>query len=507
MSKRPSKPIAKYAVVERGYLEEETGGVLVPASQVRHQHHRRRREPMIRFGEDMPDDCDEGRDLGVVHGAVDGRIFADEVEEEFDQDFIMQMMTGEGVEGEDVGLLEEVAPELADEQYPRHEERRAEEKQFDKMMREFLMDEDIEEDDPRVHGALPVEEFYRPMQEFLQDHAGYSMLHEGEFVRHAGLINHFKLRADRNDTEEVAPDGTTFVAMPEKHSDPAGDFFRQTEGLQEITRRMLREGRLREDQVTIAQAVGEVMERVIGPDGSVTQAYYDDAEWLEDDGKGQRRPAFSVAPDAPQVVRDAARNFARRGDRMDCETVLTTMTDIYNRPNVITTGASVRATTVRSKAPAAYAPGLLEAANRKPAVAAASVAAAPKAAPSAIAPSAKRAVVIAPGEILPRGPIAPAAPIAMDDDDLDLDGLEGASDMDGAGDLTLQEQLLMLSVVPKGETKEEKKQRQQLVKQLQRERRAAKKELRSLYATTEVSQKSQAKQSKNDKATTKMSAI
>jgi len=134
------------------YENDKTAGVLMKSARIGKRKVRTGYESRI-LDEDIKFNMHNEDD------AVDPGLFDDEVEADFDQDFIEQMMMpGEGEEEED---------EEEPDEYPRHEHSRDMDKDFDGLMKaEYRPAQmEVDEEDPRAEGALPAEAYVPAMQE------------------------------------------------------------------------------------------------------------------------------------------------------------------------------------------------------------------------------------------------------------------------------------------------------------------------------------------------------
>ncbi|CUG87046.1 Hypothetical protein, putative [Bodo saltans] len=147
-AKRRAK--VQFKVVQQSYedkdYEDAPKPVLVPAGLADQRYKKRRKDhPAFVFAEDMPEDYTNKRNMHMADDTRPGdvNLFEDEVEEEFDETFIHDMMYGEVDDDDDMFDDEE---DMEDEEYPEHdpaEMNRAIDKQYAKMMREFEVDEEI----------------------------------------------------------------------------------------------------------------------------------------------------------------------------------------------------------------------------------------------------------------------------------------------------------------------------------------------------------------------------
>ena len=294
------RPKANYKVVQQSYedkdYEDKPKPVLVPVAVL---ERRRRPKPLVRFTDEVPEDFTDRRNMLMDDDGLGEGIFGDEVEEDFDQDFIQQMMTGEGVEGEDEFDDEDLDDdELAEKRRAsRHQAAafRANERQFARMMKEFNMDEDIDEEDPRVQGPLQVEAYAAALEQFVEDTAGTSWMEEGGPIRHKGLLSQLRQMALENNIFDSNDGGLFYALLPDKGARVAKQFKEEHDALVELTKKQLEAGDI---------DTGDVL-------------YKDQKEMEAEDGHDIIEVKVPVH------------------ERMDCETVLSTYSTLYNRPNVI----------------------------------------------------------------------------------------------------------------------------------------------------------------------------
>jgi hypothetical protein len=374
----------------------------------------------------LEDDAEEG-------------IFEDEVEEDFGNDFIKQMMTGEGVEGYD----EEEWEEIEEDQYPKHAERRPLEKQFDRMMDDFDMDEGIEEEDPRAHGALDVMDYAPALEEFIQDHAGASYLEAEQPARNRGLVNQFRHLAGEHRVFDSNAEGHFVTTLDSDKGARMGKYYHEDmNGLKQLTLQAIRDGQI------------------------------DTADIL-----------FTAEEEKLVPVQIKAR--ANNGERLDCETVLTTYSNAYNNPSVIggqtkkiklTIAAAKKAKAEQAAARAERHADAAKSAGKK-------------------SPAMGPIKIGANGLAVPPPMAAAAAPVTEEDElfaDLPDEALPNMMD---------------LSTRPKDESKEEKALRRALVKELQRERRSEKKSTKTAYKQAGIAHANIDQKQKMDKKVMSMSVV
>lgn len=523
-----SKPVT-FALLPSSYASESEKAVLVPAAQVKDLHkvkRSRNRRPPILFGEDIDENLQDDvtaefgqRALTAAEKFDDDGVFDDEVEEEFDENFIRQMITGEGVEDfnfEEDEDFEDGDPDEAEVKrqiaaYPNHSERRAEEKQFDRMMADFDVAADLDEAGAR--GALPVEAYGAHLEQFASDnvhrsfiaapdqkkqkrkntgdnqgdddgedggddeqHGGAPQLVPGVAMKHRGFIKQLNILSRNN--EGYFGQGTVLTAGANKRMLEMQQFLEAAAEMREDTRQALRRNELREEDVTVASKVAAAVESAMRPDGSIIRDY------------ARYHTREQKLADLPPFVQQALEDAERKSERIDCETVLTTMSSTFNLPNII-------AATRRIK-PQKH--------------------------------GALRKTMQEERRVKREKKQQQQKNNGKDDDDEEEDDEDGfrSSDSDsddgydsendegempdeamtaGALSMALRDQRVILSTVPADETQEQKKARKALVKQMQREARAVKKQLKGEFAREGKQQESIDKLRKNDKRTATLSSI
>lgn len=355
----------------------------------------------------------------------DANLFEDEVEEEFDETFIHDMMYGEVDDDDDMFGDEE---DMEDEEYPEHdpaEMNRAIDKQYAKMMREFEVDEEIndaEVDDPRTHGPLEIGQYMSALEEFVEDHAGYDM-DTNEPKRNKGLIHQLKMLAHRNRIFDADGNGVFVTTLlPDKQARFMAEFKRETDEIRAKAREAVEESKRRResaganDEEEAPDAIpvgGDEMTEAIGFRGNKVDGAYDVVEIIQK-------------------------------ERFDAETILSTYSTLYNHPNVI---AAARKKINPNKAVAIERKRQQE----------------------------ERAAKMAMQHKTPED-IA-----AQQQQQRDHEAMEDEVEEDDGAIGRANELGIDLSVRPKDESAEEKKLRRQLVKQMQREKRMQKKDLKTVY--------------------------
>ena len=457
----------KFALVPQSLEDRDFEGkaVLVPEAQVRNQFRQKRanRAPLMMFEEDLPDDTimEERMNLGIVDDEVEERIFEDEIEEDFDENWIRQMMTGEGVEGfEDIVDGDDFDEEAKHRRmtlaamyakYPKHEERGANEKQFDQMMADFDLDEDIHEADPRTHGALPVQSYAAAMEQFIAENAGTSIMGGSEQpVRHKGYIKQLHIMAKNNDA--LSMPGREVLTVTDRREREIDSFFEDADVMKQEMIDALRKKLIDERTISVGDDVQKEIEAHMRADGSL------------------RKPSKeTIKKNLPQFVQDAMDNVEKRSHREDCETVLTTLTSTFNLPNVITVDR-----TKRLKVP--------KATTRIPR--------------SQLTKSQQQNDDNNNNEENDEN----EEEEEYEDDGMDLGEEAMLSEV-------LKQQRVALSTRTSDESKEEKKHRKALVKQMQREARQVKKQVKTEFGKTGREQTETNLKSTRDKHTTTLSSI
>eukprot|EP01060_Flectonema_neradi_P020270 TRINITY_DN27806_c0_g1_i1.p1 TRINITY_DN27806_c0_g1~~TRINITY_DN27806_c0_g1_i1.p1 ORF type:complete len:441 (+),score=143.84 TRINITY_DN27806_c0_g1_i1:48-1325(+) len=221
-------------------------------------------------------------DMQNPDDTVEQGIFEDEIEADFDQDFIREMM----MPGE-----EEEEEESIDD-YPKHEGNRDVDMEYEALLKHDYQkyDMEIEDEDPRADGPLPVEAYVPAFQEFAAgEREGHFVEGRTERYRETG---HFIQRLDANG-EEVFHESEAgkfyTVLVSKKDIDIVEDYHAGGDAAREICRQ-----RLAVAEEKLLQS-GEVEEKV-------------DLEVIK---------------------------VKKVEDKWDCQTVLTTMSTLENHPTVI----------------------------------------------------------------------------------------------------------------------------------------------------------------------------
>lgn len=367
------------------------------------------------------------------------------------------------------------------EAYPTHDTtQRSLDRQFTEMMREFNVDARINDaytDDPRTHGALPMDKYMAALEEFVVDRAGVDM-ETTEPSKNKGLIQQLKLLTHRAGVFDTDHKGGVFLTtlMPDKQARFAEEFQRETERIRDEARRRIiiraAKERLREQQASAAAAavVGNeegvtttpsASPAVALPSGDVTTAVGSDPEKEEDEEDFIIKEVKTVA------------------DRLDCETAVSAYSTYFNQPNVIK--APPTSALKRRKAGQA----MKKKTGRTYAAAAATDSSENRSGGKNCEEDEhvdKAAKPVPPGELGGHEHVKPAVASSS------ADVHETQSDVDSSEDDGVDvgnSKGAVPNVRVKGETKEEKKARRQAVKAAQRERRMEKSALKKAYREVE----------------------
>ncbi|EKF33035.1 hypothetical protein MOQ_003104 [Trypanosoma cruzi marinkellei] len=357
--------------------------------------------------QDAEDDDDDKEE---EEGEDDDKLFEDQEEVEFTDDFLREVVFGDGDEedGEEVrsaGGGAKSVTEHDESVYVQHDvTKRGVDRQFTQMMREFNVDarlNDAYTDDPRAHGALGVDQYMRALEEFVVERAGVDY-GTAEPRRNRGLIHQLQNMALSAGTD-MGPKGElyTTTVLPDKQARFLEEYQREAEEIRQAARERMQRQQLDgpvENSVDAVQAIQQ--------DDDDNEVY-------------------------------VLREVEDKTNRLDCETVVSTYSTYYNQPNVIR------------------------------------------------APS--------PGRRRRRhGDFSAAAATGTTTEDGERE------DEDVVPERCTQ---LLVLARHKEETREEKKMRQQLAKQVQRERRDRKRELKQAYKTLEADEAKRVKESQTAKKT------
>ncbi|ESL06508.1 hypothetical protein TRSC58_05817 [Trypanosoma rangeli SC58] len=373
--------------------------------------------------QDSDDADDTHGNLGEEDEEDEDKLFEDQEEVEFTDDFLRELVFGGGGDEEeeddtDGGGGAGTVTGHDESVYVQHDvTKRGVDRQFARMMREFDVDarlNDAYTDDPRAHGALEVDQYLRALEEFVVDRAGIDY-GTAEPRRNKGLIHQLKNMALSAGTE-MGSSGElyTTTVLPDKQARFAEEFQRETEEIRQAAVRRMQWQK---------------------PDGPVENSAGEDGE------VGTRPGEAETEEDDEAYVLKEVRGKA---DRLDCETVVSMCSTYFNQPNVI-------------RAPAT-------------------------------------------GKRRKRHGASTSSPLAAGEGGTKTTPTEEAQEEDEDTVPELVTQLLTFER-HKGETREEKKLRQQLAKQMQRERRGNKGELKQAYKNLEADEVKRSKESQTAKKT------
>ena len=334
---------------------------------------------------------------------------------------------------------------------------RAIDRQYQRMLREFEVDAKInnfterEEDlDPRTRGPLEIKQYVPLLQEFAEDNAGFSHLSDDP-LKHKGLINQLRGMTRENRVFDVDKEGEYVISiLPDKATRKRQEFRRDAEDNKDVTLQFIRqqeEARMRDRADEDVQASHAVLDR-----------------------HGNKREV--TEEDLPK----------RMQQRYDVETILTTASTAFNHPNVIAAGAKKKLN-MREAMRRAREGGF----------------AAQKAAAAAPTPAASSAAL--PGTLTVHSSTTHADP------NMGFNGAGAGGQLAEEASVEESEDEDDMDVItidptqrPKGESKEEKRIRKEIVKQMQREKRMQKKVLGSAYKSAEGDHAKKAGRVKQDKA-------
>eukprot|EP01065_Artemidia_motanka_P048730 TRINITY_DN7923_c0_g1_i1.p2 TRINITY_DN7923_c0_g1~~TRINITY_DN7923_c0_g1_i1.p2 ORF type:complete len:456 (+),score=200.83 TRINITY_DN7923_c0_g1_i1:64-1431(+) len=263
------------------YEDSKTAGVLVKTERVGNRRTKGWDESAI-LDETMKMDMHNPDDT------AEPGLFDDEVEEEFDQDWIREMMAAPEGESDD---------EEEPDEYPRHEARRDIDHEFDALMRqEYAAHQmDMEEDDPRADGPLPVEAYVPALRELVdrqrQDHFSIAPTRErGHFMEGLAATGEEVFHEDQKGGKFLT------VLRSKKDIDIEENWSEEEEEAREFAVRRLRRER----------------------------------ELLAEQGR-EDEDIDAVAREKFEYIRVRQKPT----DKWDCQTQLTTMSTLENRPQVI----------------------------------------------------------------------------------------------------------------------------------------------------------------------------
>ncbi|KAG5474093.1 hypothetical protein CUR178_04204 [Leishmania enriettii] len=332
-------------------------------------------------------------------------------------------------------------------EYPTHDTtQRASDRQFTEMMREFDADarlNDAYTDDPRTHGALPVDNYLAALEEFVASRAGIDV-ETAEPHRNKGLIQQLKYLSHHVGAFDSDAGGVYMTTvLPEKQQ-------RFVEEFQKGTEEIRRAACMRMARRNAAMAAAAL--------ASATSS---------SDQPAVRSPAPEENSPAEEEEELLVMEVKSRADRLDCETAVSACSTYYNQPNMIQAPRRSAQARRRKRVPVPRRGGETGA----EAVCGSSYrngGATPSSSSSNIATT----TISSPAK---KG--AKVAQVHEPTSDSDED-MTTAHRVCGDADV-------MLTVRRKDETKEEKKMRRQAVKAAQRERRQAKSALKHTYKEVE----------------------
>nr|CCC89825.1 unnamed protein product [Trypanosoma congolense IL3000] len=283
-----------------------------------------RRKPRTESSRDGCEGDDDDDDL----------LFDDQEEGEVTDEFLRELIFGGADVEADEGLDEALGKVCSVEGeadgdaspcfVPHDTTRRAVDRQFTQLMREFVADErinDADTDDPRSQGALDAAQYFRAMEEFVIERAGIDYT-TAEPRCNKGLIHQLKSLACGAPTDMTASgEVMTTTLLPDKKLRFATEFKRETE---EIRRAALERMRRRQLEA-----------RTKGEDGDVAVKGSENGEPTTGGGSGEE--AASVADSDPNSDDETyvVQRVVDKANRLDCETVVSTYSTYFNQPNVI----------------------------------------------------------------------------------------------------------------------------------------------------------------------------
>ncbi|KPI90710.1 hypothetical protein ABL78_0146 [Leptomonas seymouri] len=354
-------------------------------------------------------------------------------------------------------------------QYPTHDvTQRAVDRQFTEMMREFNADarlNDAYTDDPRTHGALPMEKYMAALEEFVVDRAGMDV-ETAEPHKNKGLIQQLKYLSHHAGAFDSDGRGTYMTTLlPEKQQRFVEEFQKGSEEIRQAARKRLAQ----RQQAAVAAAL------IVSP--SATAGTLGEAG---DDASGAAassgRASAYEGPVEEEPEEMIVLEVKPKADRLDCETAVSAYSTYYNQPNVIQAPRKsnlkrraekrmigvVKGNVISSSSQAAEATDKTGRGTTRSSTG--NTAATPR------KTSGQKSALHAP---------------SSNDDDYDGDHHYNSDEGEVAPTNAQRALNIVPTVRPKGETKEEKKLRRQAVKMAQSERRQAKSALKSLYRNVE----------------------
>ena len=380
----------------------------------------------------------------------------DDEEEEEDEDFDEE----DDYEWDDEEYEDDEETAEAAEKYNVHAtDGRAIDRQYQRMLREFEIDATInnfaqnnEDVDPRTRGPLEIQQYVPLLQEFAEENAGYSQLSDDP-LKHKGLINQLRGMTRENRVFDTDQDGEYKISiLPDKATRKRMEFRRDAEGNKELTLKFIKQ----QEEARQRGLVRDV-------DASAEHAVLD--------RNGNR-------------IKERDEELPKRfQQRYDCETILTTASTAFNHPNIIVVAGKKKLNmkeALRRAREGGFGPQKSAEANTPSPAAAASSAALP-------------------GTLTVHSSTIHADPNAGKATKTSKDARAESSEEEEEDD---DEDMIIIDPTerPKGESKEEKRIRKEIVKQMQREKRMQKKVLGSAYKAAEGAHAKKAARTKQDKA-------
>ncbi|KPA80503.1 hypothetical protein ABB37_04719 [Leptomonas pyrrhocoris] len=335
-------------------------------------------------------------------------------------------------------------------EYPVHDvTQRAVDRQFTEMMREFNADARLNDaciDDPRTHGALPMEKYMAALEEFVMDRAGVDV-ETAEPHKNKGLIQQLKYLTHHAGAFDSDGQGTYMTTLlPEKQQRFVADFQKGTEEIRQAARVRVAQRR----QAAAAAALVASPSATAGASGEAGSAA----------AAVPARTSAELAEEVEEEEEMIVLEVKPKADRLDCETAVSAYSTYYNQPNVL-------------QAPRKGHP-MGRGARKAVGVVKGNVISAAEAANATSSDATKKA------------PSRSAQLHASSNDDDDGRRSSGSDEDEVAATNAQRSFDVVPTVRRKDETKEEKKLRRQAVKVAQRERRQAKSALKSTYKNVEA---------------------
>ncbi|CCW59647.1 unnamed protein product [Phytomonas sp. EM1] len=367
--------------------------------------------------------------------------------------------------------------------YPVHNiTQRAIDRQFTEMMREFDVDAQINDaytNDPRTHGALPMDKYLGALKEFVVERAGVNYS-TSEPAKNKGLIHQLELLAYRAGAFDADSRGGVYktTLASEKKARFAEEFRRETEQIRaeaalRLSRKALAENQEVEETYREQQprrlvsfngedavSSGEALPKLSETSAEVDLCSNRNLAKVHDGTPDQDNVVTCEPEEEEEEFRIAI--IKSRDKRLDCETAVSVYSTYYNQPNVI------RSTTTRGKQ------------------------------------KSKRKVLPHDGDLKTSGVILDSYKKASGVNESSEGGKDKEdcnSSHSGTGTLQTSAATPILTLRSKDETKEEKKMRRQAVKMAQRERRQEKSALKKAYQTVGEMEKKRANASQTAKRT------